>query len=158
MKEYILFISLFKIKKIISNNFLNFKFFALTHVTQQVGHHPAKQKVTCSIPSQGMCLGCGFGPWLGYVQEATDQCLSLISMFLFLPFSLSSPLSNRQRNLNSLKCKLYFYLQFSAFLLLGKILACLFLAHSVICSIIILHLYLSMYYVYIYTCICLADP
>ena len=30
---------------------------ALTGVAPWVGHHPANQKVTGSIPSQGTCLG-----------------------------------------------------------------------------------------------------
>ena len=37
----------------------------LTGVTQLVGHHPAKRKVPSSIPSQGTCLGCSFGPGQG---------------------------------------------------------------------------------------------
>ena len=39
---------------------------ALTHVTQLVGHHPAKQRVTGSLPSQGTCLCCGFSPCWGF--------------------------------------------------------------------------------------------
>ena len=39
-------------------------------VTQLVGHQPTKQEVTTSIPSQGTCLGCRFGSWLGCVQGA----------------------------------------------------------------------------------------
>ena len=45
---------------------------ALAGVAQLVGYHPAKRKVASSIPSQGTCLGCKFGPWLGHVQEAMD--------------------------------------------------------------------------------------
>ena len=37
-----------------------------------VRHHPAKQKVTDSIPGQGTCLGCGFGSWLGCIREAAN--------------------------------------------------------------------------------------
>ena len=44
---------------------------ALPGVAQLVGCHPAKQKFPSSTPSQGTCLGCGFSPWSGYVQEAT---------------------------------------------------------------------------------------
>ena len=37
----------------------------LTGVAQWVGRHPAKQKVTGSIPGQGACLGYRQGPQLG---------------------------------------------------------------------------------------------
>ena len=40
---------------------------ALTGVAQLVGCCPVKQKATDLIPSQGTCLGCRFGPWLGCV-------------------------------------------------------------------------------------------
>ena len=46
-------------------------------------------------PSRGTCLGYGFGPRLGYVWEATDQCFSLTSMFFSLSFSLPFPLSKK---------------------------------------------------------------
>ena len=49
---------------------------ALIGVTQLVGQHAPKQKVTSSIPSQGTHLACGFGPQLGHEQEATDRCCS----------------------------------------------------------------------------------
>ena len=39
--------------------------YASTGVAQWVRHHPANQKVTGSIPSQGTCLGCRPGPQLG---------------------------------------------------------------------------------------------
>ena len=45
-----------------------------------VGHCSAKWSVTVSIPGQGSCLGCGFGPRWGCIQETTDQCFT--SMFL----------------------------------------------------------------------------
>ena len=65
---------------------------ALASVAQLVGHHPTKRKVAGSIPGQVTGLDCGFGPHLGHVQEATNQCFSLKTMFLslFLPpfFSL----------------------------------------------------------------------
>ena len=35
---------------------------ALNGAAQWVGHCPANQKVTGSIPGQGTCLGCGPGP------------------------------------------------------------------------------------------------
>ena len=60
-------------------------------VAQLFGHHPANQKVTGSIPGQGTCRGCRFGPHSGCVQEATDQCFSLslttgISMGFISPY------------------------------------------------------------------------
>ena len=72
---------------------------ALASVAQWVGCHPANWKVMGSIPGQGTCLCCGFGPWsrfspqLGHMQGATDWCFSLTLMFLSLIFSLPSPLS-----------------------------------------------------------------
>ena len=33
---------------------------------------PVNRKVVGLIPGQGADLGCGFGPWSGHVQEATD--------------------------------------------------------------------------------------
>ena len=68
---------------------------ALTHVVQFVAHRPAKQKVTGSNPSQGTCLGCGFSPWMGHIQETADPRFFL-SLSLSLPFSLK---------INSLKKK-----------------------------------------------------
>ena len=35
---------------------------ALAGVAQWIEHSPANQRVAGSIPSQGMCLGCGPGP------------------------------------------------------------------------------------------------
>ena len=52
-------------------------------------HLPMHQKVAGLIPRQGMYLGCGFDPWSKRIQEATNRCLSLTSMFLSLPSSLS---------------------------------------------------------------------
>ena len=69
---------------------------ALTGVAQLVWHCPAKPNVAGSIPGQGTCLGCGFNPQLEHIQEATDPCLSLSSMFLSLSVSLLSPLSKKQ--------------------------------------------------------------
>ena len=56
------------------------------------GHCPAKQRVASLIPRQGTLLGCGFGPGLGCVQEATDLFLSHIDSSLPLslpPYPLS---------------------------------------------------------------------
>ena len=54
----------------------------LTSVAQLVGHHPAKHKVSSSIPGQVTCLGHRLGPGWECVQEATNpmflshQCFS----------------------------------------------------------------------------------
>ena len=42
----------------------NNSYVALAGVAQLVGHHPTDPKVMGSIPSQGTCLGCRFGPQL----------------------------------------------------------------------------------------------
>ena len=55
---------------------------ALTGVVQLLGWCSVEGKVTSSSPSQGTCLGCGLGPLLQHVQEATDGCFSLP---VFLP-------------------------------------------------------------------------
>ena len=56
-------------------------------------HLPTHQKVAGLILGQGTDVGCGFNPRSGPVQEATDQCFSLttmfLSVFLSLPYSLS---------------------------------------------------------------------
>ena len=38
---------------------------ALPGVAQEIRHWPVNQRVTCSILSQGTCLGCGPGSQLG---------------------------------------------------------------------------------------------
>ena len=65
----------------------------MASVAQLLGHHPANWKATGSIPSTCTCLGCRFGPQLGYMQEATNQYFFLTSLFLSLSLSLPSPLS-----------------------------------------------------------------
>ena len=62
---------------------------ALAEWLSWLKHHSIQQKVAGSNPGQGPYLGCGFDPQLGHIQEATDWCFSLTSMFL----SLSTPLS-----------------------------------------------------------------
>ena len=60
---------------------------ALTRWISWLEHHPVHQKVVGSIPAQGTYLGWWYSPPLGYVQEATNQCLSLTpSLFPFLSF------------------------------------------------------------------------
>ena len=56
-------------------------------------HCSIEQGVMKSIPVQDTCLGCGFGPWLRCIWEATDWCFSLTSMFLSLSLFPSLPLS-----------------------------------------------------------------
>ena len=53
-------------------------------------HCPLLQKVADSIPGQDRYLGCRFYPWSECIWQATDQCFSLISMFLSLSLSLES--------------------------------------------------------------------
>ena len=65
---------------------------ALVSVTQWIECQPANQRVACSIPSHGTCLGCRPGPLVGGLHEATNRCISRILMFFSLSFSLSSPL------------------------------------------------------------------
>ena len=43
-------------------------------------------KICGLIPSQGTYLGCGFIPWLGCMQEATNRCFFLTSLFLSFSF------------------------------------------------------------------------
>ena len=52
-------------------------------------YHPVDQKVMGLIPSQGTCLGCGFGPWLGRIWQATNRSFFL-SPSPYLPLSLRS--------------------------------------------------------------------
>ena len=56
--------------------------------------HPINQKVVGSIPGQGACLGCGFSPWWGHVQEATNGCFSHQCLSPSHPPSLSLSLQS----------------------------------------------------------------
>ena len=49
----------------------------LTSVAQLLGLHPASERAAGSIPGQGTCPDCGFGPQTGHRREATGQCSSL---------------------------------------------------------------------------------
>ena len=69
-------------------------------MAQLVGCHPANQKVTSSIPSQGTCLGCRFGPQSGHIWEAINRCFSLFPSFSF-PLSLKINLLKRLITLTS---------------------------------------------------------
>ena len=45
---------------------------------ESVGGHPTHWKVAGLIHSQGTCLGCRFGPWLGHMWKTMmDWCFSL---------------------------------------------------------------------------------
>ena len=50
---------------------------AVAGVAQLIEHQPANQRVSSSIPSQGICLGFGPGPQWG-VRERQPHILSLI--------------------------------------------------------------------------------
>ena len=70
-----------------------FIFSALAGVAQWIECRPVNQKGTGSIPSQGTCLACRPGPWLGvYKRQLMDVSLShrcfSPSLSPFLPFSL----------------------------------------------------------------------
>ena len=65
----------------------------LASVAQLVEHPPTNQKVTRSIPTQGIYWGYRFGPQSGCLWKATNRCFSLTSAFLSLSFALPSPFS-----------------------------------------------------------------
>ena len=48
-------------------------YMALAGVAQCIECQPENQRIAGLIPSQGTCLGCGPGPWLGTTQEATTH-------------------------------------------------------------------------------------
>ena len=58
---------------------------SLAGVAQWIKLRPANQKVTCLIPSQGTCLGCGPGPQL----ETWETQLICVSLPDFLPSPVS---------------------------------------------------------------------
>ena len=57
----------------------------LTGVAQWVGRLLAKQKVTGSVPSQGTCLGCGFGPSHGVCERQPIDVSLPLFLLPFLP-------------------------------------------------------------------------
>ena len=71
-------------------------------MTQWVGHRPTNQKAAGSNPGQGTCLGCGPGPLLGGMQEATNE-MFLSHINVSLPFSPSLPLSLKINKYNLFK-------------------------------------------------------
>ena len=79
--------------------------------------NPNKPNMPWPGGSVGYCIintlkGCGFDPWSGHtprlkfdpqsglVQEATDQCFSLTSMFLSLPLHLPLFLNSLPKSIN----------------------------------------------------------
>ena len=50
---------------------------ALAGVVQWIEYQPANQKAARLIPSQGTCLGCGPGPWLGACERQLQVDVSL---------------------------------------------------------------------------------
>ena len=73
------------------------KLLPLASMAQLVECWPMNQKVAGSIPSQGTCLSCRFSPLLGHVQEATNRCFSLTSIFPTPPLSPSLTLSVKRK-------------------------------------------------------------
>ena len=57
---------------------------ALAGVAQRIECQTASQRVACSIPTQGTCLGCGQVPQLGACERQPHTDVSLL-LFLF-PF------------------------------------------------------------------------
>ena len=66
---------------------------ALADVAQCIEHLPVNPKVTGLIPSQGTCLGCGPGTYLGIWLMFLSHILIFLSSF-----SLPSPLSKKWIN------------------------------------------------------------
>ena len=64
---------------------------ALAAVAQWIECQPVNQRVASLIPSQGMCLVCGPGPWLGTCKR---QLIDFLHTNAFSPcLSPSLPLS-----------------------------------------------------------------
>ena len=62
---------------------------AVAGVAQCIECLPVNQRVTALIPSQGTCLGCRPGPWLGACERQPHTDVSL-------PLCLPSPLSKNK--------------------------------------------------------------
>ena len=65
---------------------------ALVGVAQWIVHWPANKKVAGSIPSQGMCLGCGQVPSWGHGRDNQPMFLSHTD----ISFSIPSPHSKNK--------------------------------------------------------------
>ena len=60
---------------------------AIAHVAPWIEHTPANQRVTGSIPIQGIYPGCRPGPGTGHVRDNHTLMLLSLSLSLFLfPF------------------------------------------------------------------------
>ena len=64
-------------------------FLALAGVARWIEYQPVNQMVAGSIPSQGICLGCGPCPQLGAHERQPHTDVSL-------PLSLPSPLCKNE--------------------------------------------------------------
>ena len=72
-------------------------------MSQFVGHCPAKQKVSGSIPGQGASLGCGLGScW----HACERQLVSVSHIDVFLPLFLP-PFPSLQEYVNTIFLKIY---------------------------------------------------
>ena len=58
---------------------------SLASVAQWIESQPVKQRVACSIPSQGTCLGCGPGPQWGACERQPHIDVSLPLFLLLFP-------------------------------------------------------------------------
>ena len=58
--------------------------YALAGVAQWIEHWPADQRVIGLTPSQGTCLGCRTGPWLGVCER--QQHIDVSLPLFFPPF------------------------------------------------------------------------
>ena len=91
------FFMLIKEKRVVAEilNYVFIRFMSKVVITALAGwlsgfeHPPTHQKVAGLIPFQGTYPGWGFYPPSRCMQEATDWCFSLTSMFLSLPSTLS---------------------------------------------------------------------
>ena len=65
---------------------------ALAGLALWIERQPADQKGEGLIPSQGTCLGCGPGPWLGAGCERQPTDVSLTDKYFFPSLIPSFPL------------------------------------------------------------------
>ena len=78
-----------------TNNNNNNNKTVLAGVAQWIERRPANQNITGLNPSQGTCLGCEPGSWLGMCERQPIDVtnVSLTCQCFSLSFSLSAPLS-----------------------------------------------------------------
>ena len=67
-------------------------------MTQWIECWPVNQKVTCSIPSEGTCLGNGPGPQLGAWERQLIDVFDASLAHQCFSFSLPSPLPKNKVN------------------------------------------------------------